>query len=61
MADPTVLPVVTTERGSPTQRPVELPPNVTDINAFRYRRERRAVERREMTSLLPEVDWSGGK
>lgn len=64
MADVIILPVVRIETGPGESRevdylcdrPADLPAAVTDINAFRYWRERRAVERREMTSLLPPAD-----
>lgn len=55
MADVTILPVVRVEGEKPRKvvRPQDLPPSVTDINAFRYLRERAAVERRDRQSLLP--------
>lgn len=55
-AEVIILPVVRIEReggvapGLPFDRA-----NTVDLNAFRYARERRAVERREMQSLLEET------
>ena len=57
MAEVVVLPVVRIgggERRAMRRRPKVLPDMVTDLNAFRYARERALVERREMGSLLPE-------
>jgi len=55
MAEVIVLPVVRIER-APDEGVViadGVAATVTDINAFRYARARRAVERRQMQSLLP--------
>lgn len=59
MAEIVVLPVVRIERGPPMLDGVEWvadprqPAPVTDINAFRYARERQVAERRERQTLLP--------
>lgn len=59
MAEIIVLPVVRIERVPVNGIVVELTDGdgpaapVTDLNAFRYARERLAAERRERTSLLP--------
>lgn len=50
----TILPVIYVDRGEANIRPLHLPATVTDINAYRYQRERLIVERREMRSLLEE-------
>ena len=56
MTDVVVLPVVRIERPDVLPpRAHALPAGVTDINAFRYARERAVVERRAARSLLPEL------
>lgn len=60
MVEVVVLPVIRVERAPDdgvTWRCVHDPrPNVvTDLNAFRYARERARVERRSSTSLLPDL------
>lgn len=65
MADIVHLPVIRIEHpDAPPPRSHALPAGVTDINAFRYLRERAVAERRASTSLLPDlgppVDCGGG-
>ena len=50
-----VLPVDWCARGAEVWPADAFCAEVVDLNAFRYWRERAAVERREMQSLLPEL------
>lgn len=57
MVEPTVLPVVVIKRKRRHYRtlPAVLPAKIVDLNAFRYSLQRKQVERRLSTSLLPEL------